>query len=275
MTIRPRVVEEHLLGERVAEAHDDAALDLPLGERRVDGETAVDGAREVEDVHAPGLHVHLDAPRQAAANGGGQSKVTCDAVKAICSFSSPYIAREATSARLTLFPEGALTISVGAVERRRVLPQKSRRVVEEPVAHALGGLDDGPAGHVRRARGVRADVERRVVGVGREDEDALDADAQHLRRHLREDGVAPRAEVRRADQQVERAVLVRLHGRRAHVVAGDAAPVHRERDALPEPRPRLRAAASPSRRERATRATRPSRRPPAPSPSTREARSSG
>jgi hypothetical protein len=53
-------VEDHLLGERVADAVGDGSLHLPLGEPGVDRGAAIDGGDEVEHPHHAGLHVDGD-----------------------------------------------------------------------------------------------------------------------------------------------------------------------------------------------------------------------
>ena len=52
------LVAREPLGERVAEAHVDRALDLALAEHRVDGATDVVGGDDLLDVAGVGVHDH-------------------------------------------------------------------------------------------------------------------------------------------------------------------------------------------------------------------------
>jgi hypothetical protein len=59
-TIRPFLVVDHLLEQRVAEGLQHPALHLAAGGDRVDGHPAVDGHDELHHGDLPGVDVHLD-----------------------------------------------------------------------------------------------------------------------------------------------------------------------------------------------------------------------
>ena len=94
-------------------------------------------------------------------------------------------------------------------------------------AQLVGALLGGLAGDVDRARGIRARVIRRPVGVRAEHGNVLQRALEHLCRNLCKRGVAACAHIRRADEQRVEALIVDLEGRTANVHARDARALHR------------------------------------------------
>ena len=225
------LVEQHLLAHGIAQRLGHAALDLAHGRGRVDDHAAVQHHHQLVHRHLTGAGVHghvreLRGERRRAVGADvgadGHDLVLAGLVQAVQRDLGQGDAAAIVGPRLALGQHDLLGRHVQDLTRHRL--------------DLLGDLarrhDHGRARDVGRAAGVRAHVERREVGVGRVGDEVLRRAAQHLGGHLRQHGVRAGAQVGRAHQQVEAAVVVHLDARRAHVQVGDGGALHDEGDAF-------------------------------------------
>ena len=214
-----------VLEQRMPDALHDAALGLDARERRVDGDAAIDHGGVVEHLDHAGFAVELDLHHAHHVRRRGNG-------------------RRVRGRRLGGQAAAALALPGDVGQRHRLARGFAQHVpvLEAQLARLavkqLGG--DGAqallqlrarllhrhAGDVGGRRGVGARVVGRGVGVGAEHGNVVHRAFHMLGDHLRQDGVAARAHVGRADEQHIRAVIGHFDGDRPHVHARDAAALH-------------------------------------------------
>ena len=219
------VVDGVRLHLRLGRAHVDAALDLPLDERRVQRLAAVVRGPQLHDLPHAGLGVdaHLGDVRREAVRrrraDGAAAVVGTELLRAVA-------AGRGERAELRL----------GFLHSHCKLFGGVARLVELR-AELATRLDGREADHVRHARAVRAEVDRCEVGVGGDDRDVVGVAAELFGGDLREERVDALADVARArvDGDAPRAVELHEDARLRHLVGvhriRGAADVHRARDA--------------------------------------------
>ena len=85
--------------------------------------------------------------------------------------------------------------------------------------HVFGGAQAGVAVHKSHAAGIGADIDGSEVGIGGDDLDASQADAQNFSHDLGDHGVAALPDIRgsRINHHAAIAINLDVHGRVRHV----------------------------------------------------------
>ncbi len=222
------VVEQHLFAHAIAKRHCQAAVNLSLDACRVDRLSAVNPEHEFVDAHLARLRVHLDLGElrgerrrvhQRHVRVGGLNLML---VAHVQRFERDLAQRYAFAIR-----RGHATIA--KPQCRGVGFQHSTRDLFNHRRDFFRRLFHRATRNERRGRRVRAFVERREIGVRRVNDDVVHAAAQHFGSDLREHRVRARAQIGRAEHQVERAVVVHLEIRAAHINPRNAAAVNQRR----------------------------------------------
>src|SRR5579884_1458108 len=148
-------------------------------------------------------------------------------------------------ASLKLNDDGSFNLLVGATDigtgSDTVLAQIAAEVlgvrVEDIIIHSsdtdFTPFDTGA--YASSTTYISGGIERREIGIRGVDDNVLDAHAQHFCRDLCQHGIGAGADISRADQQVEGAIVVELEAGPAHIQAGNGGTVHGERDANAAP----------------------------------------
>ena len=256
--VAPLGVEQHLLLQRHADAHRNAALDLAFDQHRIDGGAAIMRGGDAQDfdlaglvvdvdlgdlrgvdvgrerLALPGLRIHGDGRR--VPRGAADRRLAENDLRAMRHLPDRNIAL-----RIALH----LDFSVFRLELADLHPQHGRRGFEQNRLGGFGGEPDGVAGDISRAAGDGAGIHRRRVGIGGDDMHVVGGDAERLGRDLAEHRERALPGLDRAGEHRRGAVLVHLYRRRARIGidgkadriphAGDAAsaPFH-ERGSQPK-----------------------------------------
>ena len=205
VALAPILVEPGGLRQRLADPHQHASIDLPVGPDRVDDHARVVRQPRLEDPDDSSAPVQLDPDgvgdelgreerlksepaRQNAASTSGDSGTSPDPCPRIA---PPVPARWAIVTALSGEP---LTLTSPANSSRSSgAASSSRPPFEQLLAHFLGGLDDGPAVVEGRLGPRRPHVPRPGVGVLVEDREVLGPHPEDLGREDRQphDGPVP------------------------------------------------------------------------------------
>ena len=226
---RARIVRVALLEHREAEAHQGAALDLALDQRRVDRPPDVEALPQVVDADLAGLVVDLDLRRAGGVGDRGVRRAVDLAglglddrrVRVqVCACPGDQLAvrprrRCGDVWHADLLLRGALGdhLAVDDLEVVRRDLELLGRDLEQLLLGAQGRLLDRLAGDEGRARRERARADGRRVGVRVVVGDPLVGDAERLGDDLALDRLRPVADVGRAREDVDTPVGLDLDPR--------------------------------------------------------------
>ena len=211
----------HVLIERHADALYDAALGLHAGKARVDRRAAVHDRRVIQHIHLTGLPVQLDLDHADHERRGRDGRRVRSRGFHRCYIAAHGLGRDVKQRDLAraVYPAHRAARELQPV---RLAVQQVCRNRADIFFQLAARLFDRLAGDIRRGGRIRARVIGRGVRVRAEYRNVVHRAVQALGGHLGEDGVAARAHIRRADDQVVEALVAQLDGRGAHVHARNA-----------------------------------------------------
>ena len=186
--LRRQAAEHLLLHQRLAEAHVDAALDLPARQHRVErcGRCRARSRPSARgSSRSPGRPRPRPRRRCRSRRATGRRRRPCSGPAARGGVYEPIVpsvpnfASASTTASRNVMPLRRIVGDEDAPLREHEALRRRRRAARRPrrraaLAHALRRLDRGVAHHQRDAARVRAEVDRREVGVA--------GDAAHVER---------------------------------------------------------------------------------------------
>ena len=247
----PVGAEHLLLHEGLPQAHVDAPLDLADDQDGVDALSDV--VRQVDplDAHPPRLRIDVQLDDRGA-EGVGRRRADARSLVLSGRRRRRVGADRADRAEPRLGQDDRLgerhaAVRILDVEDPSFAEAESLhghaelfgRHLRQKLARALRRLDRRVAHHQGDAAAVRAEIDRRQVGVAEHDPDIVGIDPEHLRDHLGENGVGALTDVDFAAEDRDTAAPVQpdLHPGMRHVVPVDrqagAAEIGRARQADP------------------------------------------
>src|SRR5581483_2214814 len=197
-----------LFGERVAEPHDNASLELPDDERRVHRLAHVVHRYHAKDFDLTGLAVERDLQRLRAEAPAALLPVVDERRRrddvlplAAAVAKNRFDGRGfgAAAAVYLLLPER---------QRRRFFVENLPRDLEQLRARIGGRAQHGHAARYEHAARIGAVIERDRGGVGARDADVADLDTELFGGNLRDCRLHAAADVRRADEHLDAAVAL-------------------------------------------------------------------
>jgi len=181
-----------LLHQHLAEPHVHGALDLSFHEERIERAADVVGDPDLEGLDVARVRVHLDLDHAGRIRVAGRGPDSAALVlprplrrrvgagkgeHAVHALAEGHRLREGHASIGIVGHEDAASARLEPIRRHLELPRRRR---EDLLPESRRRLDGRIARHQRHPRGVRAEIDRREIGVRGMDADVHGLDTQHL-----------------------------------------------------------------------------------------------